>query len=75
MALPAPPSVTINPVVSSVVPPEHLSISIQDAVPMTNGHHQLILGVMVYNYVGVMRTVATTILSQIVAKLRLLFSP
>lgn len=49
MALPAPPSVTINPV--------------------------LILGVMAYNCVGVMRTVATTFLSQIVAKLRLFFSP
>lgn len=36
MSLPVPPSVTINKVVSSLVPLVHLSISIQDAVPMTN---------------------------------------
>ena len=39
MALPVPPSVTINPVVSSVVSLVHLSTALQDAVPMTNGYH------------------------------------
>lgn len=34
-----PPSVTINLVVSSVVPLMHLSFSIQVAVILTNGHH------------------------------------
>lgn len=35
--LTVPPSVTINLVVSSVIPLVHLSFSTQDAVPMTNG--------------------------------------
>ena len=75
MALHVPPSVTINQVVSSVIPLVHLSVSVQDTVNMSNRYHQVILWAMAYNCVGVMRTVATTSLARIVAKLRLLFSP
>ena len=74
MALHVPPSVTINGVVSSIILLVHLSISVQNSVTMTNRFYQLILWAMAFNFVGVIRTVATTFLSRIVAKLQPLFS-